>query len=55
MLDYYARLAVAELEGDVFRGLLRGDDAAVARDQARVVAARAELVAHEQGQLAARG
>lgn len=43
MLDYYVRLNLAELEGDMFKALVRGDAADVAASYEKVLAAREEL------------
>jgi hypothetical protein len=51
MLDYYQRLAVAELEGDMFKAVRKGDSAKLARIYARWVTARAELAQQEQALL----
>ena len=47
MLDYYLRLRVAELEGDMFKALVAGDSAAVAAVYGRVIEARNELAQSE--------
>jgi hypothetical protein len=47
MLDYYLRLRVAELEGDMFKALVAGDTAEVAASYSRVIEAREELVRSE--------
>jgi hypothetical protein len=47
MLDYYDRLEVAELEGDIVKALERGDSAKVARKYTSLVKARARLAAKE--------
>jgi hypothetical protein len=47
MLDYYDRLEVAELEGDIVKALERGDSAKVARKDTSLVKARARLAAKE--------
>ena len=47
MLDYYARLLVAELEGDMTKAIARDDAATVARKYRLLVAARAALHAGE--------
>jgi len=47
MLDYYLRLQVAELEGDMFKALVANDPAAVAASYSRVIEAREELVHSE--------
>ncbi|MCA9872624.1 MAG: hypothetical protein H6659_02010 [Ardenticatenaceae bacterium] len=47
MLDYYARLEVAELEGDVFKASLANNPAKVAAKTKQLVAARAALAQSE--------
>ncbi|MEJ2292781.1 MAG: hypothetical protein P8Y05_13865, partial [Deinococcales bacterium] len=47
MLDYYARLEVAELEGDLLKASRAGDAPALARIYPRWVRARAKLSAWE--------
>ena len=47
MLDYYDRLEVAELEGDILKALEQGDSAKVARKYTSLVKARARLAAKE--------
>jgi hypothetical protein len=47
MLDYYLRLRVAELEGDMFKALVAGDPAELAASYARVIDARGELARSE--------
>ena len=47
MLDYYLRLRVAELEGDMFKALVAGDTTEVAASYSRVIEAREELVRSE--------
>lgn len=47
-LDYYARLEVAELEGDIFKALLAGNAGKLADKYARLVAAKAALAASEE-------
>lgn len=47
MLDYYDRLEVAELEGDILKALERGDSEKVARKYTSLVKARARLAAKE--------
>ncbi len=51
MLDYYARLEVAELEGDLMKALVKGDAAKMAQKYGLLVAARAHLVGHDKAQL----
>ena len=43
MLSYYTRLKVAELEGDLFKTLKRGDEGKLARIQKELIIARAAL------------
>ncbi len=43
MLDYYLRLEVAELEGDLFKASKKGDAEKLARIYKKLVAAKAEL------------
>lgn len=47
MLDYYTRLKVAELEGDLFKASNKGDAEKLARIYRALVAARAKLSAWE--------
>ncbi len=47
MLDYYLRLRVAELEGDMFKALVAGDAVEVAAAYSRVIDAREELARSE--------
>jgi hypothetical protein len=47
MLDYYARLEVAELEGDLFKASRAGDAAKLARLYPRWLQARAKLSSWE--------
>lgn len=47
MLDYYLRLQVAELEGDMFKALVAGDPAELATSYSRVIDARQELARAE--------
>ncbi len=49
MLDYYVRLRVAELEGDMFKALVSEDAAEVVAAYVGVIEARAEL-ARSEGQ-----
>lgn len=49
MLDYYVRLRVAELEGDMFKALIAGDADEVTAAYARVIEAREELARSEAG------
>jgi hypothetical protein len=48
MLDYYGRLEVAELEGDVLKALLAGDAKKMARKYQQLLTAKAELAAQEE-------
>lgn len=48
MLDYYTRLEVAEIEGDMLKASRAGDDKKLAAYYKKLVAARAELVQAEQ-------
>lgn len=50
MLDYYLRLDVAELEGDLLKASKKGDPEKLARIFRKLVAARAELSKWEQSQ-----
>ena len=43
MLDYYLRLEVAELEGDLFKASKKGDNDKLARVYAKLIVARAAL------------
>ncbi len=47
MLDYYTRLKVAELEGDLFKASKRGDADKLARIYRELIRARGELSARE--------
>jgi hypothetical protein len=47
MLDYYIRLNVAEIEGDLFKASKKGDADKLARLYKKLIAARAELSAWE--------
>ena len=47
MLDYYLRLRVAVLEGDMFKALVATDAAAVVASYSRVIDARRELARSE--------
>jgi hypothetical protein len=48
MLDYYARLEVAELEGDLFKASQAGDADKLARKYKQLLEARAELSEQER-------
>lgn len=48
MLDYYTRLEVAELEGDMLKASQAGDEKKLAAYYQKLLAARAELVEAEQ-------
>jgi hypothetical protein len=50
-LDYYLRLEVAELEGDMLKALSRGDTGKVAEKFRKLIQARAALSSHEAGHL----
>ncbi len=50
-LDYYARLEVAELEGDIFNALAKGDAEKVAKKYRKLVSARLALSSSESGNL----
>ena len=50
-LDYYSRLEVAELEGDILKALSKGDPAEVAEKYRKLVHARAALSANEASRL----
>ena len=52
MLDYYERLNVAEVEGDLFKAVVAGNADKVARLYRKLIAARAALFTQEQAQLA---
>ena len=51
MLDYYERLEVAELEGDMLKALSQGDPAKLAEKFRKLVRARAALSKREAGQV----
>lgn len=51
MLDYYVRLEVAELEGDLLKAYQAGDTAKVTRKYQQFLLARAELSIHERASL----
>ena len=48
MLDYYERLEVAELEGDVLKAFQAGDSEKMARKYQQLLVAKAALSAHER-------
>ena len=48
MLDYYTRLDVAELEGDLFKASKKGDAEKLARIYKKLIAARAALSESEK-------
>ena len=52
MLDYYDRLEVAELEGDLLKAIIAGDVAKIRNEYGKLVAARMTLARREQEQLA---
>ena len=52
MLDYYMRLEVAELEGDLLKALQAGDSAKVIRKYQQFLVAQAELSVHERASIA---
>ena len=51
MLDYYMRLEVAELEGDLLKALQAGDSEKLARKYQQLLNAKAGLSAHERDSL----
>ncbi|MBE2225679.1 MAG: hypothetical protein IAF02_29355, partial [Anaerolineae bacterium] len=51
MLDYYLRLEVAELEGDMLKAAKKGDAEKLARIYQKLVVARAELSEWEKSEL----
>lgn len=50
-LDYYSRLEVAELEGDILKALVNGDSAKVADKYRKLILARLELSSNEANSL----
>ena len=54
-LDYYSRLEVAELEGDILTALVKGDSNKVAEKYRKLVFARLALSTSETGQLESSG
>ena len=50
-LDYYLRLEVAEIGGDIFKALQAGDAEKVAEKQRKLIQARLELAEFEKKQL----
>jgi hypothetical protein len=50
-LDYYARLEVAELEGDLFKAMRKGDLAKAQKKYQALLAARQELAEAEMKQI----
>ena len=54
MLDYYLRLEVAELEGDVLKALRADDADKVKRKYQQVLVAKAELAEHENAAMRSR-
>ena len=52
MLDYYLRLEVAELAGDILKASQSGDAEKVARKYQQYLIAQAELATHEKESLA---
>ena len=51
MLDYYERLNVAEVEGDLFKAVVAGNSEKLARLYRKLIAARAALYTQEQARL----
>jgi hypothetical protein len=51
MLDYYLRLEVAEIEGDIFKAILADDARKAAAKQRKLSSARLELAQWEEKQL----
>ena len=52
MLDYYTRLEVAELEGDLLKAFKKGDTEKLARVYQRLIVARAALGEGEKAEIA---
>ena len=52
MLDYYVRLVVAELEGELLKALQAGDSEKVMRKYRQFLIAKAELSVHEKESVA---
>lgn len=50
-LDYYLRLEVAELEGDMLKALSSGDVVKLSEKYQKLIQARAALCSHESGHL----
>ena len=50
-LDYYLRLEVAELEGDMLKALSQGDSGKLTEKYQKLIQARAALCSHEAGHL----
>lgn len=48
MLDYYLRLEVAELEGDLLKALITGDADKVTRKYQQLLIAKSELSTHDR-------
>jgi hypothetical protein len=51
MLDYYTRLEVAELEGDLLKAFKRGDTEKLARVYQKLIVARAALGEREKAEI----
>jgi len=51
MLDYYTRLEVAELEGDLLKAFKRGDNAKLAQVYKKLIVARAALGKGERAEI----